>query len=167
MLPQRADGKKQHSAPERWSQQQKTLTVLKAAATMQQHSKIVTAQQTENNSSTAADGGTAESSTDGLQQKAAGHLERGSENIHISANSPSLGIFFRLQGHIMLFIFYSAVRVMKDASEKFTSLQELLKSAIFHRQQLKYEQTRRCGSVVATNSACDSVSRLFIQDNLQ
>lgn len=38
---------------------------------------------------------------------------------------------------------FSAVRVMKDAGEKFTSLQELLKSAIFHRQQLKYEQTRR------------------------
>lgn len=32
---------------------------------------------------------------------------------------------------------------MSDAGEKFTSLQELLKSAIFHRQQLKYEQTRR------------------------
>lgn len=36
-----------------------------------------------------------------------------------------------------------AVRSMNDASEKFSSLQELLKSAIFHRQQLKYEQTRR------------------------
>lgn len=39
--------------------------------------------------------------------------------------------------------YFSAVRTMSDAGEKFTSLQELLKSAIFHRQQLKYEQTRR------------------------
>ncbi|XP_069948484.1 BLOC-1-related complex subunit 8 homolog [Cherax quadricarinatus] len=103
-----------------------------------------------------------------LEIKVKKALERVSENIHISANEPSLAVY-RLQEHVRRALpptvtrrqhvtalhsqlqgacydveyALGAVRVMKDASEKFTSLQELLKSAIFHRQQLKYEQTRR------------------------
>lgn len=103
-----------------------------------------------------------------LEIKVKKTLERVSENIHISANEPSLAVY-RLQEHVRRALpptvtrrqhvtalhsqlqgacydveyALSAVRVMKDAGEKFTSLQELLKSAIFHRQQLKYEQTRR------------------------
>ncbi|XP_042855436.1 BLOC-1-related complex subunit 8 homolog [Penaeus japonicus] len=103
-----------------------------------------------------------------LEVKVKKALERVSENIHISANEPSLAVY-RLQEHVRRALpptvsrrqhvtalhsqlqgacydveyALGAVRSMNDASEKFTSLQELLKSAIFHRQQLKYEQTRR------------------------
>lgn len=103
-----------------------------------------------------------------LELKVKKALERVSENIHISANEPSLAVY-RLQEHVRRALpptvsrrqhvtslhsqlqgacydveyALSAVRTMNDAEEKFTSLQELLKSAIFHRQQLKYEQTRR------------------------
>ncbi|XP_042215281.1 BLOC-1-related complex subunit 8-like isoform X3 [Homarus americanus] len=117
-----------------------------------------------------------------LEIKVKKALERVSENIHISANEPSLAVY-RLQEHVRRALpptvtrrqhvtalhsqlqgacydveyALGAVRVMKDAGDKFISLQELLKSAIFHRQQLKYEQTRRCGSLVSTNSTYDSV----------
>ncbi|XP_069992157.1 BLOC-1-related complex subunit 8 homolog isoform X2 [Penaeus vannamei] len=103
-----------------------------------------------------------------LEVKVKKALERVSENIHISANEPSLAVY-RLQEHVRRALpptvsrrqhvtalhsqlqgacydveyALGAVRSMNDASEKFSSLQELLKSAIFHRQQLKYEQTRR------------------------
>ncbi|KAK4311048.1 hypothetical protein Pmani_017427 [Petrolisthes manimaculis] len=103
-----------------------------------------------------------------LEVKVKKALERVSENIHISANEPSLAVY-RLQEHVRRALpptvsrrqhvislhsqlqgacydveyALSAVRTMSDAGEKFTSLHELLKNAIFHRQQLKYEQTRR------------------------
>ncbi|XP_042215286.1 BLOC-1-related complex subunit 8 homolog isoform X7 [Homarus americanus] len=127
-----------------------------------------------------------------LEIKVKKALERVSENIHISANEPSLAVY-RLQEHVRRALpptvtrrqhvtalhsqlqgacydveyALGAVRVMKDAGDKFISLQELLKSAIFHRQQLKYEQTRRCGSLVSTNSTYDSVSRSPTKDTLQ
>lgn len=103
-----------------------------------------------------------------LEVKVKKALERVSENIHISANEPSLAVY-RLQEHVRralpptvarrqhVIALHSqlqgacydveyalgAVRGMQGSNEKLTSLQELLKSSIFHRQQLKYEQTRR------------------------
>jgi len=103
-----------------------------------------------------------------LEVKVKKALERVSENIHISANEPSLAVY-RLQEHVRRALpptvsrrkhvidlhtqlqgacydveyAVGAVRQMNDASDKFTSIQEMLRSAIFHRQQLKYEQTRK------------------------
>ncbi|XP_066983064.1 BLOC-1-related complex subunit 8 homolog isoform X1 [Macrobrachium rosenbergii] len=103
-----------------------------------------------------------------LEVKVKKALERVSENIHISANEPSLAVY-RLQEHVRRALpptvtrrqhvtslhsqlqgacydveyALGAVRGMQDSNEKFLSLVELLKNSIFLRQQLKFEQTRR------------------------
>lgn len=103
-----------------------------------------------------------------LEVKVKKALERVSENIHISANEPSLAVY-RLQEHVRRALpptvtrrqhvtalhsqlqgacydveyALGAVRGMQESNEKFSSLLELLKNSIFLRQQLKFEQTRR------------------------
>ncbi|XP_064101056.1 BLOC-1-related complex subunit 8-like [Macrobrachium nipponense] len=95
-----------------------------------------------------------------LEVKVKKALERVSENIHISANEPSLAVY-RLQEHVRRALpptvtrrqhvtslhsqlqgacydveyALGAVRGMQDSNEKFLSLVELLKNSIFLRQQ--------------------------------
>ncbi|KAL0272553.1 UNVERIFIED_CONTAM: hypothetical protein PYX00_005481 [Menopon gallinae] len=94
--------------------------------------------------------------------------ERISENMHIIANEPSLA-FYRLQEHVRKVMpsmvqkrmevsglhqdlqgccydveyALSAVKAMEKADVNFQNTQALLKNAVFLRQQLKYEESRR------------------------
>lgn len=88
--------------------------------------------------------------------------------MHIVANEPSLA-FYRLQEHVRKALppmvekrvevlalkkqlqghcydveyAVSAIKTMQDADKSFDSTLELLKNAIFYKQQLKYEEHRR------------------------
>ncbi|XP_063225534.1 BLOC-1-related complex subunit 8 homolog isoform X3 [Bacillus rossius redtenbacheri] len=94
--------------------------------------------------------------------------ERISENMHIVANEPSLA-FYRLQEHVRKALppmvekrvevnklhhelqgrcydveyAVGAVKSMESAEESFHNIQELLKNAVFLKQQIKYEESRR------------------------
>lgn len=94
--------------------------------------------------------------------------EKISENVHIVANEPSLA-FYRIQENVRKVVpviidkrtdvlklkddlqgvcydlEYSveAVKTIDAADEPLKNIQELLKNAIFLKQQLKYEETRR------------------------
>jgi BLOC-1 related complex subunit 8 len=94
--------------------------------------------------------------------------EKISENLHIIANEPSLA-FYRIQEHTRkvtpqiierrtdvvrlqqdlqgkiydLEYAISAVKCIEPADQSLRNVQELLKNAIFLKQQLKYEETRR------------------------
>lgn len=108
--------------------------------------------------------------------------EKISENVHIVANEPSLA-FYRIQENVRKVVpviiekrtdvmklkedlqgvcydlEYSveAVKTIDAADEPLQNIQELLKNAIFLRQQLKYEETRR----KKDNSNKDSVYKRF------
>lgn len=108
--------------------------------------------------------------------------EKISENVHIVANEPSLA-FYRVQENVRKVVpviiekrtdvnklreelqgacydlEYSveAVKSIDDADEPLKNVQELLKNAIFLKQQLKYEETRR----KKDNSNKDSVYKRF------
>ncbi|XP_060515957.1 BLOC-1-related complex subunit 8 homolog [Cylas formicarius] len=103
-----------------------------------------------------------------LEVKARKATERISENMHIVANEPSLA-FYRLQEHVRkalnpmvdkradvnklhtelqgrcydLEYAVGALKSINNADESFDSIRELLKNAIFLKQQLKYEESRR------------------------
>lgn len=94
--------------------------------------------------------------------------ERISENMHIVANEPSLA-FYRLQEHVrkalnpMVYrrvevhklrqelqghcydIDYAvgAIKAVNKAEDSFKNIQDILKNAIFLKQQLKYEESRK------------------------
>ncbi|XP_077288855.1 BLOC-1-related complex subunit 8 homolog [Arctopsyche grandis] len=103
-----------------------------------------------------------------LDAKVKKATERISENMHIVANEPSLA-FYRLQEHVRKALppmverrvevtklhnelqgrcydveyAVSAVKGMDGASKSLISIQEMLKNAIFLKQQLKYEEARK------------------------
>ncbi|XP_019869460.1 BLOC-1-related complex subunit 8 homolog [Aethina tumida] len=103
-----------------------------------------------------------------LEVKVRKSTERISENMHIVANEPSLA-FYRLQEHVRKALnpmvdrrvdvdklhtelqgrcydieyAVGAIKSMSKAEESFKSIQENLKNAIFLKQQLKYEESRR------------------------
>ncbi|KAG8228859.1 hypothetical protein J437_LFUL008355 [Ladona fulva] len=103
-----------------------------------------------------------------LEVKVKKATERISENMHIVANEPSLA-FYRLQEHVRKALppmvdkrvevkrlhqelqgrcydmeyAVSAVKSMEGAEKHFLSIQDLIKNAVFHKQQLKYEETRK------------------------
>ncbi|XP_052864773.1 BLOC-1-related complex subunit 8 homolog [Anopheles cruzii] len=103
-----------------------------------------------------------------LQAKVKKTTEKISENMHIIANEPSLA-FFRIQEHVRKVIplivdrraevvqlqhdlqgkcydmeyAISAVKEIETADESLKNVQELLKNAIFLKQQLKYVESRR------------------------
>ncbi|XP_058809327.1 BLOC-1-related complex subunit 8 homolog [Phymastichus coffea] len=103
-----------------------------------------------------------------LETKVKKATERISENMHIVANEPSLA-FYRLQEHVRkalppmvekrVEVFalrqqlqghtydveyaLSAIRGMEGATKSFNNTLELLKNAIFYKQQIKYEEQRR------------------------
>ncbi|KAF5297249.1 hypothetical protein FQR65_LT10021 [Abscondita terminalis] len=94
--------------------------------------------------------------------------ERISENMHIIANEPSLA-FYRLQEHVRKALnpmvdrrvevnklrqelqgrcydidyAVGAIKTMNKAEENFKNIQDILKNAIFLKQQLKYEEARK------------------------
>ncbi|KAJ8984273.1 hypothetical protein NQ317_009757 [Molorchus minor] len=94
--------------------------------------------------------------------------ERISENMHIVANEPSLA-FYRLQEHVLKALnpmvdrrvdvnrihtelqgrcydieyAVGALKGMSRAEDSFKNIQDNLKNAIFLKQQLKYEESRR------------------------
>uniref|UniRef100_A0A1B6FX19 BLOC-1-related complex subunit 8 homolog n=2 Tax=Proconiini TaxID=565685 RepID=A0A1B6FX19_9HEMI len=103
-----------------------------------------------------------------LDAKVKKATERISENMHIVANEPSLA-FYRLQEHVRKALppmvdkrvdvtkvhqqlqgrcydaeyAVSAIKSMENADATFLNIQELLKTAIFLKQQIKYEESRR------------------------
>ncbi|CAH0562594.1 unnamed protein product [Brassicogethes aeneus] len=103
-----------------------------------------------------------------LEVKVRKSTERISENMHIVANEPSLA-FYRLQEHVRKALnpmvdrrvdvnklhtelqgrcydieyAVGALKSMGKAEESFKNIQENLKNAIFLKQQLKYEESRR------------------------
>ncbi|ENN74152.1 BLOC-1-related complex subunit 8 homolog isoform X2 [Dendroctonus ponderosae] len=103
-----------------------------------------------------------------LELKVRKATERISENMHIVANEPSLA-FYRLQEHVRKALnpmvdrrtdvnklqtelqgrcydmdyASSALKSMQKADEIFDNIRENLKNAIFLKQQLKYEESRR------------------------
>ncbi|XP_054278404.1 BLOC-1-related complex subunit 8 homolog [Macrosteles quadrilineatus] len=103
-----------------------------------------------------------------LDAKVKKATERISENMHIVANEPSLA-FYRLQEHVRKALppmvdkrvdvskvhqqlqgrcydveyAVSAIKSMENADSTFLNIQELLKTAIFLKQQIKYEESRR------------------------
>ncbi|KAL3290157.1 hypothetical protein HHI36_023520 [Cryptolaemus montrouzieri] len=94
--------------------------------------------------------------------------EKISENMHIVANEPSLA-FYRLQEHVRKALnpmvdrkievhklhqdlqgrcydieyAVGAIKSMENAEESFKNIQDHLKNAIFLKQQLKYEESRK------------------------
>uniref|UniRef100_A0A0P4VRT2 Uncharacterized protein n=1 Tax=Rhodnius neglectus TaxID=72488 RepID=A0A0P4VRT2_9HEMI len=107
--------------------------------------------------------------------------ERISENIHIVANEPSLA-FYRLQEHVRKALppmvdkrmevgklhqelqgrcydaeyAVSAVKAIENAESSFQTTQDLLRNALFFKQQLKYKESQRSkesGSVYKRFSA--------------
>uniref|UniRef100_A0A1B6DFH0 BLOC-1-related complex subunit 8 homolog n=1 Tax=Clastoptera arizonana TaxID=38151 RepID=A0A1B6DFH0_9HEMI len=103
-----------------------------------------------------------------LDAKVRKATERISENMHIVANEPSLA-FYRLQEHVRKALppmvenrvevsklhhelqgrcydveyAICAVKAMENADASFLRIQELLRNAIFSKQQMKYEESRR------------------------
>ncbi|XP_046404307.1 BLOC-1-related complex subunit 8 homolog isoform X2 [Ischnura elegans] len=103
-----------------------------------------------------------------LEVKVKKATERISENMHIVANEPSLA-FYRLQEHVRKALppmvdkrvevkrlhqdlqgrcydmeyAVGAVKSMEGAEQHFLNIQDLIKNAVFHKQQLKYEETRK------------------------
>ncbi|XP_011500007.1 PREDICTED: protein MEF2BNB homolog [Ceratosolen solmsi marchali] len=103
-----------------------------------------------------------------LEIKVKKATERISENMHIVANEPSLA-FYRLQEHVRKAVppmiekrvevlalrqqllghcydieyAISAIKSMEGATKSFSNTLELLKNAIFYKQQIKYEEQRR------------------------
>jgi len=103
-----------------------------------------------------------------LEVKVRKATERISENMHIVANEPSLA-FYRLQEHVRKALNpmvdrrtdviklqnelqgrcydmeygVGALKSMSSADESFNNIRENLKNAIFLKQQLKYEESRR------------------------
>nr|XP_023025751.1 BLOC-1-related complex subunit 8 homolog [Leptinotarsa decemlineata] len=103
-----------------------------------------------------------------LETKVRKSTERISENMHIVANEPSLA-FYRLQEHVRKALnpmvdrrvdvsklhtelqgrcydmeyAVGAIKAMAAAEESFKNIQDNLKNAIFLKQQLKYEESRR------------------------
>ncbi|XP_012277104.1 BLOC-1-related complex subunit 8 homolog [Orussus abietinus] len=103
-----------------------------------------------------------------LETKVKKATERISENMHIVANEPSLA-FYRLQEHVRKALppmvekrvevlglrqqlqgrcydveyAVAAVQNIQGAEKSFNNTLELLKNAIFFKQQLKYEEQRR------------------------
>ncbi|KAF2895324.1 hypothetical protein ILUMI_10852 [Ignelater luminosus] len=103
-----------------------------------------------------------------LEIKVKKSTERISENMHIVANEPSLA-FYRLQEHVRKAInpmvdrrvevsklrqelqgrcydidyAVQAIKAMNKAEDSFKNIQDILKNAIFLKQQLKYEESRR------------------------
>ena len=109
--------------------------------------------------------------------------EKVSENIHIIANEPSLA-FYRIQEHVRktlpliverraevnilreelqgkcydLEYAVGAVNSIEAAEEPLKNIQELLKNAIFLKQQLKYEETRKNKKESSNNSVYKRLS---------
>lgn len=107
-----------------------------------------------------------------LEGKVKKATERISENMHIVANEPSLA-FYRLQEHVRKALppmvekrvevsklhhelqghcydveyAVSAIKSMENAGPTFTNIQELLRHAIFLKQQIRYEESRRVETV--------------------
>lgn len=103
-----------------------------------------------------------------LEQRAHKVSDRLSENIHIIANEPSLA-FYRIQEHVRKTTPHlvnkkvevqslhkkiqgscfdteyaiNALHSMTKSGEHFTNIQDLLKNAVFMKQQIQYEQSRR------------------------
>ncbi|GLV40825.1 uncharacterized protein CBL_13672 [Carabus blaptoides fortunei] len=103
-----------------------------------------------------------------LEVKVKKATERISENMHIVANEPSLA-FYRLQEHVRKALkpmvdrrvdvkklhlelqgrcydveyAVGAIKTMDNAEESFKNIQDNLKTAIFLKQQLKYEESRK------------------------
>ncbi|RZC37392.1 MEF2BNB -like [Asbolus verrucosus] len=103
-----------------------------------------------------------------LEIKVRKATERISENMHIVANEPSLA-FYRLQEHVRKALnpmvdrrvdvnnlhqelqghcydieyAVSAIKSMSKAEDSFKNIQDNLKNAIFLKQQLKYEESRK------------------------
>jgi hypothetical protein len=103
-----------------------------------------------------------------LEVKVRKATERISENMHIVANEPSLA-FYRLQEHVRKALnpmvdrrvdvnnlhqelqghcydieyAVSAIKSMSKAEDSFKNIQDNLKNAIFLKQQLKYEESRK------------------------
>jgi len=103
-----------------------------------------------------------------LETKVKKSTERISENMHIVANEPSLA-FYRLQEHVRKALnpmidrrvdvnklhqdlqgkcydieyAIGAIKVMSQAEDSFLNIQDHLKNAIFLKQQLKYEESRK------------------------
>ncbi|XP_014209950.1 BLOC-1-related complex subunit 8 homolog [Copidosoma floridanum] len=103
-----------------------------------------------------------------LETKVKKATERISENLHIVANEPSLA-FYRLQEHVRKALppmvekrvevlalkqqlqgrcydveyAVTAIKDMEGATNSFNNTLELLKNAIFYKQQIKYEEQRR------------------------
>uniref|UniRef100_A0A6M2DC64 Uncharacterized protein n=1 Tax=Xenopsylla cheopis TaxID=163159 RepID=A0A6M2DC64_XENCH len=111
---------------------------------------------------------TAQATDPDLETKVKKATERISENMHIVANEPSLA-FYRLQEHVRKALppmvekrvevtklhqelqgrcydveyAVGAVKSIENADGCFQNIQDLLKNAIFLKQQLKYEESRR------------------------
>uniref|UniRef100_A0A1B0CQW8 Protein MEF2BNB homolog n=2 Tax=Lutzomyia longipalpis TaxID=7200 RepID=A0A1B0CQW8_LUTLO len=103
-----------------------------------------------------------------LETKVRKTSEKISENMHIVANEPSLA-FFRIQEHVRKVLplivdrrsevvqlqqdlqghcydmeyAIGAIKSIEASEQSFQNIHELLKNAIFLKQQLKYEETRR------------------------
>uniref|UniRef100_A0A069DWG3 Uncharacterized protein n=1 Tax=Panstrongylus megistus TaxID=65343 RepID=A0A069DWG3_9HEMI len=116
-----------------------------------------------------------------LESKVKKVTERISENIHIVANEPSLA-FYRLQEHVRKALppmvdkrmevgklhqelqgrcydaeyAVSAVKAIENAESSFQNTQDLLRNALFYKQQLKFKESQRSkesGSVYKRLSA--------------
>ncbi|CAD7078933.1 unnamed protein product [Hermetia illucens] len=109
--------------------------------------------------------------------------EKISENMHIVANEPSMALY-RIQEHVRKVLppivdkraeviqlqndlkghcydmeyAVSAVKSIEKSDETFKNIQELLKNAIFLKQQLKYEESRRVKRDTNQNSVYKRLS---------
>uniref|UniRef100_T1JDD9 BLOC-1-related complex subunit 8 homolog n=1 Tax=Strigamia maritima TaxID=126957 RepID=T1JDD9_STRMM len=119
----------------------------------------------------------AQSSTDPeLEQKVKRSTQKISENVHIFANEPSLALY-RLQEHIRKSMpqlvekrleinnvkqdlhgkcydveyAVNAVKSTHGCGQHFQNIQDLLKNAMFIKQQLTYEESRKSGTATMRN----------------
>jgi len=109
-------------------------------------------------------------STGDIDLKVKKGVGRLSENMHIAANEPSLALYclqehirkevpvmikqkndFSTQHRLLQGTCYdcdysiAAVKSMEKSKDHFESIQDNLKNALFYKQQLKYDETRRKG----------------------
>lgn len=127
-----------------------------------------------------------------LEHKARKVSERFSENLHIITNEPSLA-FFRIQEHVRKSLpqlveqkhevqeihqnvqgacfdteyAKNAVNAMQNSNVHFQNIQDLLKNAMFMKQQIEYEesrkqQERRHPSMYSTSGGASSTSDIAV-----